>query len=237
MDLQKFRERLTEHRDSVGMSQEELADGVGINKSVLSEALNGKRSLTPYLVRHIIRHLAKRGAILGQSQALELLNLAGCDNFNEADWNAPPLMALAPVPSPMVSLPRLPQDEASQALSGETTSLDEDLESEKQDDKPKADSSIQTDEQVAITPELPKEQAPPSDQKDNISHGNFPTVLHLQGIPLSPKDRLEVAYQQLWNISETRFQFAGVVEALRKFSGEVAFEALLQVKRELEEAE
>lgn len=237
MDLQKFREKVTEYRDSISMSQEELADGVGINKSVLSEALNGKRPLTPYLVRHIIRHLAKRGAILGQSQALELLNLAGCDNFSEADWNAPPLVDLAPVPSPMISLPQRLQNEAPQAPSGETTSPAEDPVSEKQDGKSQANSSMQTEEQVATAPEPAKEQAPPSDQRDDGSRGSFPTILHLQGIPLSPKDRLEAAYQQLWDISEARFQFAGVVEALRKIRGEVAYETLPRVKKELENAE
>lgn len=96
MDLQKFRERLKEYRDRIGMSQEELADAIFVHKSVLSGALNGKGPLSTELVHSIIQLLADREAVRGQAQVSELLALTDCVDFSPADWDSPPLVDLTP---------------------------------------------------------------------------------------------------------------------------------------------
>lgn len=53
----------------------------------------------------------------------------------------------------------------------------------------------------------------------------------------SLKAELKDAYLQLLTISEARLNYAGTVEALRRFNGEVAYERLSAAKAELEKAE
>lgn len=237
MDLQKFRKRLKEYRSRIGISQEDLADGAHVNKSVLSEALNGRQPLSVELVHGIIHYLAEEQAIRGQSQVFELLKLTDTEDFSEADWKSPPFVDLVPEPSPIAPPHQLLQDEISQAPSGKTAPSAEDLVNEQQDDGLQINKPIQAEEQAIAAPETSEEQALLLDQKNDVSHESSPASSHLQDTLLSPKDRLEAAYQQLWNVSEARFQFAGVVEALRKIRGEVAYETLPRVKQELEDAE
>lgn len=53
----------------------------------------------------------------------------------------------------------------------------------------------------------------------------------------SLKAELKSAYLQLLTISEARLNYAGTVEALRRFNGDVAYEQLPTAKSELEKAE
>ncbi len=53
----------------------------------------------------------------------------------------------------------------------------------------------------------------------------------------SLKAELKCAYLQLLTISEARLNYAGTVEALRRFNGDVAYERLPTAKSELEKAE
>ncbi len=122
MDLQKTREKLKEYRNRIGISQEDLADGIYVNKGVFSDILNGKRALTSDLVHRILLYLAEHGAIRGQSQVYEFLELTDSEEFSEADWKAPPLADLRPAPSPTADSYRPSQQEMHLETSNEEVS-------------------------------------------------------------------------------------------------------------------
>lgn len=237
MDLQKIREKLTQYRNRIGISQADLADAAHVHKGVLSDALNGKRAISTDLIHRIILYLAEEEAIRGKSQAVELLELTESDDFSEADWKSPPLVDLAPEPPSTVA----PSHQLIELETPLVTALNEtstqDSEDKNNGDLSQTSTSFLTEEQIAATAEIPETQEQNLDQ----SEGNVQVTLFqsssLQNSHLSPKDRLEVAYRQLINIAEARFQFAGVVEALRKFNGDVAYETLPLVKKELDAAE
>ena len=236
MDLQKLRERIKEYRNRIGVSQEELADGIYVHKSVLSEALNGKRPISTDLIHRIIHYLAERGALRGRSQVFELIKLTDSEDFSEADWKSPPLADLVPEP-PVVPSHQIPLNEALSVASNDDLTSAHGPEWEDLDDEAQKNVSAQTGDRTAAVAETPEEQEQPRGQ---IGEDLGITLIQSSGLPnlpLSQKDKLEDAYRQLMTISEARFQFAGVVEALRKFGGEVAHEALPQAKSELEDAE
>ena len=239
MDLQKIREKLTQYRNRIGISQADLADAAHVHKGVLSDALNGKRAISTDLIHRIILYLAEEEAIRGKSQVVELLELTESEDFSEADWKSPPLVDLAPEPlSTLVRSHQLIELEAPPvAAFNETSASTQSSEGKENGDVSQTSMSSSKEEQKAATAETPETQEQNLDQDE----GNVQITLFqsssLQNSHLSPKDRLEVAYRQLINIAEARFQFAGVVEALRKFNGEVAYRTLPQAKKELDDAE
>ncbi|MEI6045549.1 MAG: tetratricopeptide repeat protein [Chloroflexota bacterium] len=98
MDLDKLREKVSFYRNTAGYSQKALALAIGLNPSVLSSKLNGsvQAKLTHQEVKQIIKTLAGWQAITEQSQAIELLKLAGLkpNVFSEEEWKTAPLVSL-----------------------------------------------------------------------------------------------------------------------------------------------
>lgn len=229
MDLQKFRERLKEYRNRIGISQAELADGIYVNKSVLSELLNGRGTITSDLVHRIIHYLAEHEAIRGQSQVFELLRLTDSEEFSDADWEAPPLADLQIEPSRTATSYRRSQHETPLVPSNEAVTPTQDSEGAKNDDMRQ------------IGPLVQAERSEEQNQNPIQSSGDFRINVtqssSLQASYLSQRDRLELTYRQLITIAEARFNFIGTVEAVRKFGGEVAYNALPLAKQKWEEAE
>ncbi len=239
MDLQKIREKLTQYRNRIGISQADLADAAHVHKGVLSDALNGKRAISTDLIHRIILYLAEEEAIRGKSQVVELLELTESEDFSKADWKSPPLVDLAPEP-PSTLIPShqiIELETPLVAAFNEPSASTQNSEDKDDDDVSQTSTSSLKEEQKAVDAETPETR------ESNLAQGegNVQITLfqssNLQNSHLSPKDRLEVAYRQLIDIVETRFQFASVVEALRKFNGEVAYETLPRVKKELDAAE
>src|SRR5262245_741540 len=74
-------------------TQQDLADAIGLDRSELSNRLNGTKGakLTEANVRAIVRALAEWEAIGTQAEVQELLDMVGCPDFTPAEWEAPPL--------------------------------------------------------------------------------------------------------------------------------------------------
>ena len=113
-DLNAFRDRIaalyrrtSPYDDGRRPNQKDLADAIGLNRSELSSRLNGLKNarLSARDVKAIIQTLADWGAITTQGEAYELLALVECPNFTAAEWQAPPLVDLAPSPAPLPSPP------------------------------------------------------------------------------------------------------------------------------------
>jgi transcriptional regulator with XRE-family HTH domain len=92
MNLELFREKVRYYRPLTERTQEELANALGLNPSVLSHKLHGIRNarLTHREVQAIVKTLVEWGAMTRQAEARELLELMECPDFLPDEWNAPP---------------------------------------------------------------------------------------------------------------------------------------------------
>ena len=92
MNLERFREKVRYYRPLTERTQEELANALGLNPSVLSQKLHGIRNarLTHREVQAIVKTLVEWGAMTRQAEARELLELMDCPDFLPDEWNAPP---------------------------------------------------------------------------------------------------------------------------------------------------
>ena len=92
MNLELFREKVRYYRPLTERTQEELANALGLNPSVLSQKLHGIRNarLTHREVQAIVKTLVEWGAMTRQAEARELLELMDCPDFLPDEWNAPP---------------------------------------------------------------------------------------------------------------------------------------------------
>ncbi len=124
-DLKHFRDRVQElYRrstpyDGRRATQRDLADAIGLSPAELSKRLNASRwtHLTSRDAHAIVRTLVEWGAITMQTEAEELLHLAGSPAYSPAEWQAPPLdqlTAAKPVEPPATRSPsdgrRLPSE-------------------------------------------------------------------------------------------------------------------------------
>ena len=109
MNLERFREKVRYYRPLTERTQEELANALGLNPSVLSQKLHGIRNarLTHREVQAIVKTLVEWGAMTRQAEARELLELMDCPDFLPDEWNAPPFKWLEATTSTR-SVPRSP---------------------------------------------------------------------------------------------------------------------------------
>lgn len=110
MALKEFKNKIREYRRLTGVSQEILADRLGLNPAVLSTKLNNTdgATLNYQEVKGIIKALAHWQAIYTREQALELLGFLSLKEslFSPEEWQRPPLDRLEvereiPVSSPV----------------------------------------------------------------------------------------------------------------------------------------
>lgn len=98
MNLDVFREKVSQHRRAAGRSQKELAQALGLHPNVLSHKLHGSDGayLTHPEVKNIIKTLSSWEAISRRKEAVELLEEMGLkgDSFSPDEWNSPPLNRL-----------------------------------------------------------------------------------------------------------------------------------------------
>src|SRR5260370_35555516 len=96
MNLELFREKVRYYRPLTERTQEELANALGLNPSVLSQKLHGIRNarLTHREVQAIVKTLVGWGAMTRQAEARELLELMNCPDFLPDEWKAPPFKGL-----------------------------------------------------------------------------------------------------------------------------------------------
>jgi predicted ATPase/Tfp pilus assembly protein PilF len=90
----EFRHKTFQYLKTVSYSLDALASKLNIARPTLSDKLLGKRLLTHSEIKQIILVLAEWDAITLQSQALELLALLNCPNFNAQEWETEPLKKL-----------------------------------------------------------------------------------------------------------------------------------------------
>ena len=104
---QIFRERVQElyrraqpYKVGKRPTQRDLAEAIGLSQFELSNRLNGTKgkSLSERDIRSIVRTLVEWDTIQSQAEALELLALLACTPFTPAEWQAPPLDLLKPLP-------------------------------------------------------------------------------------------------------------------------------------------
>ncbi len=129
------------------------------------------------------------------------------------------------------------EQDVDQSPSQETRNDYAEPESEQQSEQLPQDTAQRTSEQNVDQPSI---------QENSNSHDLAPSLLtqiqilltqQISGKDSSLKEDLKHAYHKLLVISETRLDFAGVVEVLRKYNGEVAYTRLPQSKAELDTAE
>src|SRR5579864_5817876 len=119
MNLERFREKVRYYRPLTERTQEELANALGLNPSVLSQKLHGIRNarLTHREVQAIVKTLVEWGAMIRQAEARELLELMECPDFLPDEWNAPPFKWLeATTSTRSVPLSNAPGPDVEQAV-------------------------------------------------------------------------------------------------------------------------
>lgn len=96
MTLEKFRDKLKDYCRDIGTSQKILALELGYNPKTLNQKLNGSNNtiLSQQEAKDIIKQLIKWGAVVHQSQVLELLEILELSDFSSAEWNSPPLNSI-----------------------------------------------------------------------------------------------------------------------------------------------
>src|SRR5438094_492126 len=80
-------------------------EAIYLDASELNSRLNGTDGtrLMPYDVKFIVKTLAEWGAIRTRAEAVELLHLMNCSDFEAIDWEVEPLKSLA-LPPPSAGL-------------------------------------------------------------------------------------------------------------------------------------
>ncbi len=135
--LPLFRTRVVEllrisypYDDGRRATQADLAQAIGISRSLLNHKLSGWRGEMPSEreVRAIVRTFVEWGALTSRAEAEALLALAGVSSFGEREWGSPPLDILTPTtastpkPAPAIWSHPIPPI---QAAIGRRTELDE----------------------------------------------------------------------------------------------------------------
>ena len=93
--MTEFYTKVKEYLREAGYSLEAISSELGMTRSVLSAKFSGARkALTHPELKIIIKALARLEAINTRAQALELLELAHCPKFTEAEWESAPLNKL-----------------------------------------------------------------------------------------------------------------------------------------------
>jgi Effector-associated domain 2 len=97
MDTPKtFASEVKRYLKKAGYNQNQLAVQLNTNEQELSRALN-KVTLSDPQIRNLVKQLASWRAFSNRNQVEDLLMLADCPRFNDAEWEEAPLSGLSRV--------------------------------------------------------------------------------------------------------------------------------------------
>ena len=130
VDLKAFQQAVRDYCDQVFIvdrvskqlrkaTQADLAAQSGMSAADLSRKLNGRVKFQERDVRNIVRTLASWVAITSRGQAIHLLDLMACPNFDQADWRVEPLNKLKFDEEEMKGLTRRKSDQQAATQSNE----------------------------------------------------------------------------------------------------------------------